>query len=63
MPALPKKITVDMASGKLLVEGVEFPWYISADGVTANDLGDPDSIPSVTFTVLAGAVEVIPKDA
>ena len=59
MPEVPKKITVDMAAKKLLIDGVEFPWRITSDGPAVSGLG-PDSFPMVTITIPAEDVEIIP---
>jgi hypothetical protein len=59
MPELPKKITVDHAAKKLLVDGVEFPWYI-AEGPTVHDADGPNAVARVSVTLFADAVEVVP---
>lgn len=62
MPTLPEKITVDLRAKRLLVDGVEFPWYISEDGVTLTSLGDRNAAPVVRIGLLAETVEVIPEE-
>jgi len=56
MPTLAKKITLDFASKKLLIDGGEFPWLI-AEGprVTGTAV-----VPVVVIGLLADEVEVIP---
>ena len=61
MPSIPKKITVDQNSKKMFVDGVEFPWYISPAGVTIGSVGTMHDIPTVTFSIMADTVEVIPQ--
>lgn len=63
MPTLAKKITVDLKDQKFYIDGVEFPWFISEEGVDVSGLGTTLEIPRATFTVLADTVEVIPSDA
>ena len=60
MPKVPKVITVDTENHALLIDGVEFPWFISADGVTINNAGTTSHWPTVTITLLTEAVEVTP---
>jgi hypothetical protein len=59
-PTLAKKITVDLHAKRLYVDGVEFPWHVSADDIEITGLG-PDSMPTVRLSILAETVEVIPK--
>lgn len=59
MPELPKKITVDHAAKKLMVDGVEFPWHI-ADSPTVDEPAGPNAVARVTVTLFADAVEVVP---
>lgn len=61
MPTLAKKITVDLKDQKFYIDGVEFPWFISEEGVDVSGLGT--TLERATFTVLADTVEVIPSDA
>lgn len=61
MPSLPKKITIDQNAKKMFVDGVEFPWYITAEGVAINGVGSNHTIPTVTFSLMADTVEVIPQ--
>ena len=58
MPEVPKKITVDLAAKKLLIDGTEFPWLITGDGpqVVWPDLKGNGL---VTITIPADGVEVI----
>jgi len=60
MQKVPKVITVDTENHTLLVDGVDFPWFISTDGVTVNNVGTTSHLPSVTITILTEAVEVTP---
>jgi hypothetical protein len=62
MPRLAKKITVDLQREKLHIDGQEFPWYITEEGVHATDLGNPNTLPIVTLSLLAETIEVIPKE-
>jgi hypothetical protein len=61
MPELPKKVTIDLASKKLFVNGEEFPWHLTEEGPRLMALTDPDALPSVTLTFYAEDVEVIPE--
>lgn len=48
MPAFPKKITVDLKQSRLFVDGVEFPWFITEEGVDVEGLADDSRIPVVS---------------
>lgn len=61
MPALAQKVTVDLKQKKLFIDGVEFPWYISEDGVDITGMAANNELPMVSFTILAADVEVIPE--
>ncbi|WP_433597910.1 hypothetical protein ACQPXH_19155 [Nocardia sp. CA-135953] len=58
MPDMPKLVTIDLRSKKLLVDGAEFPWYINEDGLTVNNLFTSVMVPSVTVTFFPKDVEV-----
>jgi len=58
MPKVPKVITVDAENHTMLIDGVEFPWHITKDGVTLNNVGTTAYLPSVTITLVTEAVEV-----
>ncbi|UYB35505.1 hypothetical protein N9A08_12850 [Arthrobacter koreensis] len=62
MPKLPKKAVIDLRNGSLHIDGEEFPYYITEDGVGVNGLGGRRTIPILTFSVFAEDVEVIPRD-
>lgn len=61
MPEFPKRITVrrrGLNGAKILIDGQEFPWYISSDGVTIPNVSR-DGIPSIVIEILADCVDVI----
>ena len=60
---LAEKIVVNLGTFSLQIDGDEFPFHLTEDGVDVNDLGNPRALPSATFTVPAKTVEVIPSDA
>ena len=62
MPTMPKKITVDRRDKKLYVDGVEFPWFITEEGPSAEGLAGNHEIPRVTLGIFAEDIEVIPAD-
>jgi len=62
MPRLLKKAVLDLRCNKLFVEGEEFPWYITEDGVDVSSLMDSNAIPTLSFTIFAETVDVIPAD-
>jgi hypothetical protein len=62
MPSLPKKAVLDLRCDKLYIDGAEFPWYISEDGIQVSGLGARDAVPALTFTIFADSIEVIPAD-
>jgi len=62
MPELAKKITIDMQKKKLLINNVEFPWYVTEDGFDVEDILNGNELPTVSFRVLAETLEVIPAD-
>lgn len=61
MAELAKKIVVDLPRRKLLIDGEEFGWHITEDGVDVSDLNNRNELAKVSFTVLAETVEVIPE--
>lgn len=60
MPSLPKKAVVDLASKKLFIDGEEFPWFITEEGIDVSGLLGRNAIPALSFTIIAETVEVIP---
>jgi hypothetical protein len=63
MPALPKKAFLDLNQEKLFIDGKEFPWYITEEGVEVTGLLGRNELPTLSFAMFAETVEVIPKDA
>jgi hypothetical protein len=63
MPKLPKKAVLDLNAEKFYIDGEEFPWYITEAGVQVDGLLDRNAIPTLTFTMFAETVEVIPKES
>lgn len=59
MPELAKLIEVERRHGSvnLKIDGEEFPWFVSLDGVSANVR--KDECPAVTVTILADQVRVL----
>jgi hypothetical protein len=62
MTELAKKITVDMQNKKLLINDVEFPWFVTEEGFDVEGLLANNEIPTVGFRIFAETVEVIPAD-
>lgn len=63
MPSLPKKVVLDMRCEKLFIDGEEFPWWITESGIEVSGLLDRNSLPTLTFSMFADNIEVIPKDS
>lgn len=63
MSSLAQKITVDLKQRKLSINGIEFPWYISEDGVNIIGLASKNELAMVSLTLLATDVEVIAEDS
>lgn len=63
MPSLPKKAVLDLRCNKLFIDGEEFPWYITEDGVDVAGLCGRHTIPTLSFTIFAETVDVIPADS
>ena len=61
MPEFAKKITIDQGAKRLYVDGVEFPWHVSANGVEVTGLASRTEIPMVHLAIIAETVEVIPE--
>jgi hypothetical protein len=61
MPDIPRLVTVDLAQKKLFVDGAEFPWYITDQGVTIGKTASGD-LGKVALTFYAEKVEIIPED-
>ena len=59
---LPKKAVLDLEAERLFIDGAEFPWYITEDGVEVNSLLDRNAIPTISFAMFAETVEIIPKE-
>lgn len=62
VPEFAEKVTLDLQQKKLFINGAEFPWFISEDGVDLLDLGTENRLASVVVSIPAGSVEVIPED-
>jgi hypothetical protein len=62
MPKLPDKVTVDLRTNQVFIDGVEFPWFITEDGVDIMDLGSRNSLAHIIIPILSETVEVIPAD-
>jgi hypothetical protein len=62
MANLPRKALVDLRCDKLFIDGEEFPWFITEDGISITGLGDRNALPMLSFSILAETVEVIPKE-
>jgi hypothetical protein len=62
MPELPRRAVIDLRANKLFIDGEEFPWYITEDGIDVIGLGDKHALPVLSFSILAETVDVIPKD-
>lgn len=60
MPEVPKKITVDLAAKKLLIDGEEFPWVVAGDGPQVVWPGLKGHA-LVTVTIPADGVQVVPS--
>lgn len=61
-PRLPRKAVVDLRAKKLFIDGEEFPWFITQDGIDVAGLGDKNALPMLTLSILAETVEVIPDE-
>jgi hypothetical protein len=59
MPEIANLVTLDPNQRKLLIDGLEFPWLISEDGLTINNLPPTPKLPSVTVTFFPNDVEVV----
>lgn len=55
------KVTVDENDHSVAFDGQRFPFCISEDGIEIHNLGTVGFLPSLTFTVLAESIEVVPK--
>ncbi|QTF71252.1 hypothetical protein [Arthrobacter woluwensis] len=65
MPRLAGTITVDMTHGApsaVLIDGEPFPYYLAADpGIDIHPMESRDGISTVTLTIPADRVRVIPE--
>lgn len=59
---LAEKAVVDLRNGSLHIDGEEFPYFITESGIAIDGLGDRNAIPTLSFSVFAKDVEVIPRD-
>lgn len=59
---LAQKVTVNLLTHELSIDGQVFPYYIGDEGVEVRDLGTRTSIPSVVIRILAETVEVVPAE-
>jgi hypothetical protein len=62
VPRLADKAVVDLRAKKLFIDGEEFPWFISQDGVDIEGLGDKKALPLLSLSILVRTVEVIPDE-
>ena len=60
---LAEKAVVDLRDGSLHIDGEEFPYYITESGIAIDGLGDRNAIPTLSFSVFAQDVEVIPRES
>lgn len=63
MPNLPNLITIDRKQQKVLVDGDEFPWFITEDGPTVEGADNPEEVTTVTVSIFTDEVEEIPECA
>lgn len=61
MPGLAKKITIDRKRKRVLIDGEEFPYFVSEDGPQVEDACNANAVPVVMLPVLAADVEIIPE--
>jgi hypothetical protein len=62
VPRLPDKAVIDLRAKKLFIDGEEFPWYITQDGIDIDGLGDKNALPMLSLSILVRTVEVIPDE-
>ena len=62
MPKLPKKAVIDLQNKTFHIDGQEFPWYVSEQGIAVDGLLDPNTLCTLTFTMPADTVEIIPRE-
>lgn len=58
MAELAKHVAVEIRNGKasIKIDGDEFPWFIAENGIQL--IAEPNSLPTVTVTVLAEHVTI-----
>lgn len=61
MTELAKRITIDRANQRVLIDGVEFPYYLAEGGPQVEN-PDGTDLPIVHLPILADDVEILPKD-
>lgn len=62
VPEFAENVTIDLQRKKLLINGTEFPWFISADGIDVQDLMTENCLPSFILRIPAGTIQVIPEE-
>lgn len=61
MAELAGKVVLDLQQKKLFINGDEFPWAISDEGVSVSGMGRRDELPAVSLTFFAEDIEVVPE--
>ncbi|MBF6189437.1 hypothetical protein [Nocardia farcinica] len=61
MPKFADKVIVDLKAKKFIVDGEEFPYWLSEEGPKVDGLLQPNALRSVTVTFFTNDIEVIPE--
>jgi hypothetical protein len=57
-PHLPVAL-VDVVANTLTLDGVEFVWPITSEGISIHGLGNREGIPTLTFSIPVQAVHIL----
>jgi hypothetical protein len=58
----PRKLpvaVVDVVANTLSLDGVEFPWPITSEGISIHGLGHRDAMPTLCFSIFADSVHIL----
>lgn len=62
MTELANRVTLDRANHRVLINGVEFPYYLAEDGPQVENPDSNSAMPVVYLPVIAEDVEILPSD-
>lgn len=62
MTELAKIVTIDRATKRVLIDGVEFPFYLAEGGPQVEDPLNPNAMAVVHLPLIADDIEILPAE-